>query len=423
MPTRLALLRDEVRYKPDSSEAYFELGFEYFRLRNYTDAAINYKRVLLSRGSDAECWNNYGVALYRTKRGDKAREALQRAGDLAPDQGVIQYNLGVVVDSQGRLADAVVAYARASAAARKGGKKKLESKARDARGFCLERLEKLDDAAHEYDLAFQLDSENFNAKEDHALGQAMLRRRHLESLCKQLGKTDIAELPRSDAEKQQDAKDAKLCDPKALEMRSQLRLDVFDEQLRQVPKPPPPPPSEPGPTLTLSLEALQQPWRPSGESVWLNGTGSRYLPPCKRVPKREVPSLVPRWRKLKQIQNAAQAFGDDRVDGGGEYVPPRPAYLDPIGDVPRKKPVYYIRDRPNVTLDPKVVVHRSAVRNALSTVGFDSTKLAQLGNHGPRLCWELTPRNRLRYRIPPDGTEPEEDWEVTLAERNPWRNP
>jgi len=140
------------------------------------------------------------------------------------------------------------------------------------------------------------------------------------------------------------------------------------------------------------------------------------------MPKRDIPSLVPRWRKLKAVQNAAAAFGDDRVDHGGEYVPPRPAYLDPVGDVVRKKPIYYSNDKPGRGLGASVLRHRSNVRAALSTMGFDSTKLAQLGNHGPRLCWNSTPRSRLRYRLPPeDDADDREPWEVTLAERNHWR--
>ena len=151
MPTRLALMRDQVRYQPGSADAVFELAYEYFRLRNYNDAAIGFKRVLLTRPNDVEALNNYAVALYRTRRGDLARESLRRAGDLAAGHAVVQRNLGVVLDSQGRVADAVVAYAKAAKAAHEERKPKIESRARDARGYCLERLEKLDDAAREYD--------------------------------------------------------------------------------------------------------------------------------------------------------------------------------------------------------------------------------------------------------------------------------
>ena len=49
MPTRLALMRDQVRYQPGSADAVFELAYEYFRLRNYNDAAIGFKRVLLNQ--------------------------------------------------------------------------------------------------------------------------------------------------------------------------------------------------------------------------------------------------------------------------------------------------------------------------------------------------------------------------------------
>jgi hypothetical protein len=52
MPTRLALMRDQVRYQPGSADAVFELAYEYFRLRNYNDAAIGFKRVLLTRPNE-----------------------------------------------------------------------------------------------------------------------------------------------------------------------------------------------------------------------------------------------------------------------------------------------------------------------------------------------------------------------------------
>ena len=97
MPTRLALMRDQVRYQPGSADAVFELAYEYFRLRNYNDAAIGFKRVLLTRPNDVEALNNYAVALYRTRRGDLARESLRRAGDLAAGHAVVQRNLGVVL--------------------------------------------------------------------------------------------------------------------------------------------------------------------------------------------------------------------------------------------------------------------------------------------------------------------------------------
>ena len=129
MPTRLALMRDQVRYQPGSADAVFELAYEYFRLRNYNDAAIGFKRVLLTRPNDVEALNNYAVALYRTRRGDLARESLRRAGDLAAGHAVVQRNLGVVLDSQGRVADAVVAYAKAAKAAHEERKPKIESRA------------------------------------------------------------------------------------------------------------------------------------------------------------------------------------------------------------------------------------------------------------------------------------------------------
>ena len=276
-PSRLSLLRDEVRYQPSSPDAYFELGYEYFRLRNYSDAAISFKRVLLSRPQDFEALNNYGVCLFRTKRGDKAREALERGADFGRDHAVVQRNWGVVVDSQGRLSEAVVAYERAARAAKEGARPALESKARQERGYALERLGKVDLASREYAEAARLDPDNFDAKEDHKLGQALVRRRELEKKALALGKLNPADVPRTDAEKAQDLADSRMLDPKSMEMRAQLRADCYDEKLRQGAKPPPPSQSR-AESPTLSFESLQAPGAPRARRSGSTATATASCP-------------------------------------------------------------------------------------------------------------------------------------------------
>ena len=86
---------------------------------------------------------------------------------------------------------------------------------------------------------------------------------------------------------------------------------------------------------------------------------------------------------------------------GGEYVPPRPAYLNPVGDVPRRAPRYVTAKRSRAP-PVEVLRHRALVRTALSTVGFDSAPIAAAGNAGPRLCWHTTPQSKLRLRLPPE---------------------
>ena len=109
---------------------------------------------------------NYGLALFRTRRGADAKTHAVLAGNLAPANGRIQRNTGVVLDSQNLVVEAGRAYALASTAFAASGEAKLESKTRAARGWCVERLGKTDEALAEYERAVALDPDNFNAKED-----------------------------------------------------------------------------------------------------------------------------------------------------------------------------------------------------------------------------------------------------------------
>ena len=106
-------------------------------------------------------------------------------------------------------------------------------------------------------------------------------------------------------------------------------------------------------------------------------------------------SLVPRWRAMKRIQNDLAAF-DTGVDPGGEYVQPKPSFMDPIGDVPRRAPLFHStrRRRPPPA---ELLRHRALVRTALSTAGFDGAdKIAKAGNGGH----VVLARNAARVDVP-----------------------
>ena len=94
-------------------------------------------------------------------------------------------------------------------------------------------------------------------------------------------------------------------------------------------------------------------------------------------------SLVPRWRAMKRIQNDLAAF-DTGVDPGGEYVQPKPSFMDPIGDVPRRAPLFHStrRRRPPPA---ELLRHRALVRTALSTAGPRvADKICEGGQRRPR---------------------------------------
>ena len=134
-------------------------------------------------------------------------------------------------------------------------------------------------------------------------------------------------------------------------------------------------------------------------------------------------SLVPRWRAMKRIQNDLAAF-DTGVDPGGEYVQPKPSFMDPIGDVPRRAPLFHStrRRRPPPA---ELLRHRALVRTALSTVGFaGADKIAKAGNGGQKLCWPAMPlESTYRLRAPPTPAQVEamrlRETEPLVME--PWR--
>ena len=82
-------------------------------------------------------------------------------------------------------------------------------------------------------------------------------------------------------------------------------------------------------------------------------------------------------------------------------MPPKPAFLNAVGDVPRRAP-FYVTQKRSKAPPVEVLRHRALVRTALSTVGFDSDPIAAAGNAGPRLCWHSTPQNKYRFRLPPE---------------------
>ena len=92
---------------------------------------------------------------------------------------------------------------------------------------------------------------------------------------------------------------------------------------------------------------------------------------------------------MKRIQNDLAAF-DTGVDPGGEYVQPKPSFMDPIGDVPRRAPLFHStrRRRPPPA---ELLRHLRIVRTALSTAGFDGADLLEGGQRRPRSCWPAMP--------------------------------
>ena len=198
-------------------------------------------------------------------------------------------------------------------------------------------------------------------------------------------------------------------------MRAQTHADtsILGELIKTVPKAKKTVAEDSG----IDFALLTQPaWKP-GATVPAVGCGVRYLPPAKRVMPNGAPGLAPQWRKLKKLTLASD-FGD-LYDG--EYIPARPAYLDPIGAVFRRAPVYSKSPKIHKPPSQQLLKNRATLRLALSLQQIDSDLVAQVdGVDGPRLCWDSPPKSMLRFRIPqalvPGGQD-----EVDLEERHVWR--
>lgn len=80
--------------------------------RPATAAAIA-RELLARRPHDGELWNLLGAAASELGETEPAREALQRAVELAPDHAPAHYNLGRLLAREGRLEAAIERYERA----------------------------------------------------------------------------------------------------------------------------------------------------------------------------------------------------------------------------------------------------------------------------------------------------------------------
>src|SRR5439155_1720785 len=101
--------------------AYNNLGFCYEQAGKADDAERAYKAGIEKDPSDGACRVNYGLLLARGGRLDDAAAQLQ-AGGLSPAEA--QYDIGRIMEEQGKVEEAKVRYRKAL---------ELDPKLRDAR--------------------------------------------------------------------------------------------------------------------------------------------------------------------------------------------------------------------------------------------------------------------------------------------------
>lgn len=414
MVSTLLELCDIVRSKPHDAEAQFDVGYYLQKRGKHKDAANYYRKCLALHSDFTEAINNLAAALFIMGQHVASLREFERASKLRPYCGITQRNKAIVLDSLHRDRDACVDYRRATELMVAAGLDKMAASTFHLFGFALLRAGLTEDAIAAYRRAIKLCDSPAKYKDDLNFVLAIQRQ------------------SRGCLSEEQRNRDQSYLYPGALNARLQQHAAQLVNEVSLLPRTS----AQVNPREGNPGRMRRRPsWMPAAYGAWLQGfRDERYLPIIGH--KRGSPSLqlAPRWRAAKKAAMAAMgpnAVASDLIRDG-EYVPPRPAYLDPIGNVPRCAPVVagatnrLPRTNPSITASS--LQKRSMVRHLLATVGFDSTGLAkQLDEssvkfgqaHGPRLCWEITPRGRLRYRLPP--TTPQKEDNTNLAERRTWR--
>ena len=93
---------------PSASDpaSYSRQGDNYFGLKEYEQAAVNYAKVVELDPKNAEAFNNLGLSLHYAGRSAEAVEKLRRGAQADPSYQRIWLTLGFVQAAMGRKQDA-----------------------------------------------------------------------------------------------------------------------------------------------------------------------------------------------------------------------------------------------------------------------------------------------------------------------------
>jgi tetratricopeptide (TPR) repeat protein len=89
-----ANLMEYLKTKPEDHEAWYNLGYAYFKLNRYDEVIGAYKKAVEIKPDMHEAWYNLGNTYFKLKRYDKAIEAYKKAVEIKPDMHEAWYNLG-----------------------------------------------------------------------------------------------------------------------------------------------------------------------------------------------------------------------------------------------------------------------------------------------------------------------------------------
>jgi len=100
---------------PQYADAHFHLGVALAEAAHWGEAAAAYRKALSLPTLTVPhfAYQNFGLALYHLGQYREAEEQLRFAIGLEPQMGLAYYNLGLVLDAEGRREDARLAFSRA----------------------------------------------------------------------------------------------------------------------------------------------------------------------------------------------------------------------------------------------------------------------------------------------------------------------
>lgn len=167
--TEIQALVEAVQRTPDSWVLLSRLAKRYLLLRDYGNAAVQYRKFVELQPSDAGGWNNLGVCYEGLKQLERATAAFERALKYDPQMTPAYMNLARVCEKRGDLPAAAQYLERA-----------LPVTAPDRRFHIYDRLARVRYMQKEYDLSIRaLDSAIELVSDNPGLRKYLLERKQL----------------------------------------------------------------------------------------------------------------------------------------------------------------------------------------------------------------------------------------------------
>ena len=102
-----------LKFSPDSSKTYINLGFTYAKMGKKEEAIAMYKKSLEINPNNAEAYNNLGIRYAEMGKKEEAVAMYKKALEIDPNQAASYNNLGIAYYSMGKKEDAVAMYKKA----------------------------------------------------------------------------------------------------------------------------------------------------------------------------------------------------------------------------------------------------------------------------------------------------------------------